>query len=152
MKTSAIIKIAIALIFLFSGIAIADDWKNESGKRRPEYKHDGRDYKERSDHHGDDRDYKKRSDRHGHDDYKDYREHRGYKERPYDRGRHYGHYKYEGHQYDYHGHWRSWEQWDRYRRKYPEKYKRGHYYRENDHLMFRFCEPNGHCFFFSIGR
>jgi hypothetical protein len=139
MKKSGIITIAIALIFLFSGISIADDWKNEPGKRRAEYKQD-------------DRDYKKRSDNHGHNDYNDYREHRGYRERPYDRGRHYGHYKYKGYQYDYHGHWRSWEQWDRYRREYPHKFEHGHYYRENAHLMFRYCEPGtGNCFFFSVG-
>jgi hypothetical protein len=138
MKNSGIITIAIALIFLFSGVSIADPWKNESGKRHPEYKHD-------------DRGYKKRSDNHGNDDYNDYRKQRGYRERPYDRGRHYGHYKYKGHQYDYHGHWRSWEQWDRYRREYPDRFKNGHYYRENAHLMFRSCEPDGNCFFFSIG-
>ena len=83
----------------------------------------------------------------------DYQTHRGYREHPYDRNRSYGHYDYKGHQYDYHGHWRSWEQWDNYARKHPNLYKHGTYYHENTHLMFRFCDPGtGGCFFFSIGR
>lgn len=90
------------------------------------------------------RDYKKRP---------DYHKHRGYRERPYDQHRHYVNYDYKGHRYDYHGHWRSWEQWDRYARKHPNIYKHGKYYREYAHLMFRFCEPGtNNCFFFSIGR
>lgn len=90
------------------------------------------------------RSYKKRS---------DYHKHRGYRERPYDKHRHYVKYDYKGHLYDYHGHWKSWEQWDRYRKKHPHIYKSGRYYHENVHLMFRFCEPGtSNCFFFSIGR
>jgi len=90
------------------------------------------------------RHYKKRS---------DYHKYRGYRKRPYDKHRHYVHYKYKGHRYNYHGHWRSWEQWDRYARKHRRIYKHGRYYREGAHLMFRFCEPGlGNCFFFSIGR
>ncbi|MBW1940517.1 MAG: hypothetical protein JRI28_03935 [Deltaproteobacteria bacterium] len=100
--------------------------------------------------------HKKEQDTHGHCDYKerpDYPKHRGYRERPYGKRRHHRHYDYKGHQYDYHGHWRSWEQWDRYAKKHPHIYKHGRYYRENAHLMFRFCEPGtGSCFFFSIGR
>ena len=102
------------------------------------------------------RDYRERPDNPRHPDYKKhskYHKHRGYRERPYDKRRHYRHYDYKGHRYDYHGHWRSWEQWDRYARKHPHIYKHGRYYRENAHLMFRFCEPGtGNCFFFSIGR
>jgi hypothetical protein len=61
-------------------------------------------------------------------------------------------YDYKGHRYDYHGHWRSWEQWDRYAKKHPHIYKHGGYYRQNAHLMFKFCEPDtGSCFYFSIG-
>lgn len=145
MKTLGIIGITVALTLLFSGVSIAENWKNESGKGRPK----------KSQYNHDDRDYKKGSDKHGRNDHKersDYHENRGYRERPYDRGRHYGHYKHKGHRYDYHGHWRSWEQWDRYRRKYPHKFEHGHYYRENAHLMFRACEPDtGNCVFFSIG-
>lgn len=77
----------------------------------------------------------------------------GYRERPYDKNRHYVKYVYKGHRYNYHGHWRSWEEWDRYAKKYPHIYKYGRYYRENAHLMFRFCAPEtASCFFFSIGR
>ena len=83
----------------------------------------------------------------------DYHTYRGYSKSPYDKHRHYVEYNYKGHRYDYHGHWRSWEQWDRYAKKHPYIYKSGRYYRENAHLMFRFCEPGtGNCFFFSIGR
>jgi len=95
-------------------------------------------------------------DSHGRRDYKerpDYQNHRGYRERPYDNRRHYEHHDYKGHRYDYHGHWGSWEQWDKYAKTHPNIYKHGTYYRENAHLMFRFCEPGtGNCFFFSIGR
>ena len=91
----------------------------------------------------------------GHNDNKrpDYQNHRGYREHPYDSHRNYGRYDYKGHRYDYRGHWRSWEQWDNYARKHPDIYKRGIYYHESAHLMFRFCDPGtGSCFFFSIGR
>jgi hypothetical protein len=83
----------------------------------------------------------------------DYHKHRGYREHSYDQNRIYVNYDYKGHQYDYHGHWRSWEQFDRYAKKYPHIYKHGGYYRQNSYLMFRFCEPDtGSCFYFSIGR
>ncbi len=81
----------------------------------------------------------------------DYHKHLGYRERPYDQDHYYVNYDYKGHRYDYHGHWRSWEQWDRYAKKHPHIYKHGGYYRQNSHLMFRFCEPGtGNCFYFSI--
>ena len=93
---------------------------------------------------------------HGRPAYKgpsDYDKYGGYREHPYDRGRHYGYYNYKGHRYDYRGHWRSWEQWDGYAKTHPDISRHGTYYRENTHLMFRFCEPGtGNCFFFSIGR
>ncbi len=102
------------------------------------------------------RDYKERPDNPNRPDYRkrpDYQNQRGYRERPYDNRRHYERYEYKGHRYGYHGHWRSWEQWNNYARKNPNIYKHGSYYRENAHLMFRFCEPGtGNCFFFSIGR
>ena len=83
----------------------------------------------------------------------DYDKYRGYRQRPYDKGRHYGYYNYKGHRYDYRGHWRSWDQWDRYAKAHPDISRHGTYYRENAHLMFRFCEPGtGNCIFFSIGR
>ena len=117
--------------------------------------HGRHDYRERPDN-SDRHNHKKRPNNPVHRDYKkrqDYHKHRGYRERPYDKHRHYVNYDYKGHRYDYHGHWRSWEQWDRYARKHPHIYKHGGYYRQNAHLMFRFCEPGtGNCFFFSIGR
>jgi len=77
---------------------------------------------------------------------------KGYREHPYD-NRHYLQYDYKGHPYVYNGHWRSWDEWDRYRKAHPHVYINGRYYRDNVHLMFRFCEPEtGTCFFFSIGR
>ena len=102
------------------------------------------------------RTYKKHtnnSDRHGDKKRSDYYKYRGYIERPYSKDRLYLNYDYKGHRYDYHGHWRSWKQWDRYARKHPHIYKHGGYYRQNSHLMFRFCEPGtGSCVYFSIGR
>jgi hypothetical protein len=98
----------------------------------------------------------KEQDTYGRRDYKkgnDYHMHPGYRECPYDKCRQYRYYDYRGHRYDYHGHWRSWDQWDSYSRKHPNLYKHGRYYREEGHLMFRFCDPDtGNCFFFSIGR
>jgi hypothetical protein len=86
------------------------------------------------------------------DSHRNYAGHHGYKERPYGQ-RHYKPYEYRGHGYDYHGHWRSWDDWDRYAREHPSLHKQGQYYREGGHLMFRFCDPGtGGCFFFSIGR
>ena len=82
----------------------------------------------------------------------DYHNYSGYRERPYDRDRYYVNYNHKGRRYDYNGHWRSWEQFDRYAKKHPEIYKHGGYYHQSSHLMFRFCEPDsGSCFFFSIG-
>lgn len=117
-----------------------EEQERESRKHREEMEREHRKhYKEQGR-----RDYKKHS---------DYRMHRGYRERPYDQHRHYGHYDYKGHRYDYQGHWRSWEQWDRYAKKHPHIYKHGRYYREGGHLMFRFRDPGtGNSFFFSIGR
>jgi hypothetical protein len=84
---------------------------------------------------------------------RDYRGHHGYRESPYDEQREYGRYDYKGHMYSYHGHWRSWDDWDRYARNHPYLYNHGRYYRDEGHLMFRFCEPDTYtCFFFSIGR
>ena len=100
--------------------------------------------------------YKERtinSDRHDNNHRPEYYRYRGYSERPYDKDRLYMNYDYRGHRYAYRGHWRSWKQWDRYARKHPRIYKHGRYYRQNSHLMFRFCEPStGNCIFFSIGR
>ena len=83
---------------------------------------------------------------------RDYRGHHGYRDHPYDRHRHYEYYEHRGQQYLYRGHWRSWNDFDAYLRGYPRLHRYGHYYREQGHLMFRFCDPDSGCFFFSIGR
>ena len=143
---------AMALIFFLAVPVAADNRKGGSGKGPPGKSGFG--YEERGDRGG--RHDRGRDDRRGYDDrdwHRDYRDHRGYRERPYDRGRHYGHYKHRGHRYDYRGHWRSWDAWDRYARRHPNIYRHGHYYRDGAHLMFRFCDAAGDgCFFFSIGR
>jgi hypothetical protein len=93
------------------------------------------------------------ADRHANKKRSDYYKYRGYTQRPYSKDRFYINYDYKGHRYDYHGHWRSWKQWDQYARKHPYVYEHGGYYRQNSHLMFRFCEPGtDNCFYFSIGR
>ena len=75
----------------------------------------------------------------------------GYRRQPYDR--YYDHpYWHRKHEYHYEGHWNSWNDWERYRRRQPDRFHHGRYYREGGHLFFRFCEPMGVCFFFSIGR
>jgi hypothetical protein len=140
---------ALSFFFLFATAipVISKDYNRDTQGRR--------DYKVRPDT-SSRPDHKKRPDTPSRPDYKkrsDYQNHRGYRVRPYDNRRHYEHQDYKGHRYDYHGHWRSWEQWDNYAKKHPDIYKHGTYYRENAHLMFRFCEPGtGNCFFFSIGR
>lgn len=94
-----------------------------------------------------------KKDRHNYQKRPDYHKYSGYRERPYDKHRLYVNYDHKGYRYDYHGHWRSWNQWDKYLKKHPQIYKHGRYYRQSTHLMFRFCDPGtGSCFFFSIGR
>lgn len=76
---------------------------------------------------------------------------RGYGRRP--RDRYYGrHYLHRNREYRYDGHWNSWKDWEAYRRRYPDRFRQGGYYREGGHLFFRFCGPSGPCLFFSIGR
>jgi hypothetical protein len=122
----------------YKGKGNQKEWQKQNEQHK-EYRKHRKHYEEEGRH-----DYKK---------YPDYRKHQGYRERPYDKRRYYGHHNYKGRRYDYHGHWRSWEQWDRYVKKHPDIRKHGIYYREGAHLMFRFCEPGtGNCFFFSIGK
>jgi hypothetical protein len=160
MKTSRMFILAITVVFCCYGMAFADNWKDHSGKessqnsRYTQGRHDrvapphgskaGQRYdKQRSGVH---EAYEKSSQT-------DYRKHPGYREAPRGKGRHYGHYTYRKHRYDYRGHWDSWKRWELYAKAHPEFLRYGHYYRENSHLMFRFCEPGtGTCFFFSIGR
>lgn len=87
------------------------------------------------------------------DRYRDYRGYDGYRDRPYNKNRHYRHHEYRGKGYTYQGHWRSWDEWDRYSRNHPDVRRHGRYYHEGSHLMFRSCPPgSGTCLFFSIGR
>lgn len=84
---------------------------------------------------------------------RNYGDHRGYRMHPYDKQRHYERHEYRGRMYKYQGHWRSWRDWDDYYRGHPKMHQYGHYYREQGHLMFRFCDPDaGGCVFFSIGK
>ncbi len=83
----------------------------------------------------------------------DYRGHHGYRNRPYERNRHYRRDGHRQHRYDYHGHWRSWGDFEHYMRRNPHLRRHGHYYHDGVHLMFRTCPPDtGMCIFFSIGR
>jgi hypothetical protein len=66
--------------------------------------------------------------------------------------RNYKYHNYNGRRYNYKGHYGSWNQWDSYRRQHPDVVRHGSYYREGGHLMFRFSDPIGNYFFFSIGR
>ena len=130
----------------YKGNDIHKKWQKQKEQEKEYHKHREKMERERQKHYKEQerRDLKK---------YSDYHMHRGYRERPFDKDRHYGYYDHKGHRYDYQGHWRSWEQWDRYAKIYPHIYKHGTYYREGAHLMFRFCDPGtGSCFFFSIGR
>lgn len=95
-------------------------------------------------------------DKRGRDRDYDYRkpEHRppGYHVRPHGRRFSQSHMR-RGREYRYDGHWNSYSDWDRYRKRYPERFHRGRYYREGSHLFFNFCDPlGGACFYFSIGR
>lgn len=84
---------------------------------------------------------------------RDYRGHHGYRDRPYDRNRHYRQLEHHKHRYAYQGHWRSWDDFDHYMERYPALRRHGHYYHDGVHLMFRTCPPDaGMCIFFSIGR
>ena len=170
MKASHMLSVVVIAIFCCTGIAFSGNWQNESGKGgrdKSQYHHQHRDGKERSERHDyrDDKGHhdnyrhggpKRHHDAHRRGDHKrghDYHSYRGYRERPYGKKRHYAHHDHGGHRYAYHGHWRSWTQWDRYAKAHPEISRHGDYYREDAHLMFRFRDPvTGGYFFFSIGR
>ena len=167
MKSIGIIAIAAIVLFLFPCVSTADNWKNESGKNpkvKPGFRQDDRHHEKGTDdrrpdrfkERRDDRDYSRGPDDRRPDRFKerrDYHQYRGYRERPYDRNRHYDRHTHRDKRYDYNGHWRSWDEWNRYAKRHPDVYKHGHYYREDAHLMFRFCDPGSSaCFFFSIGK
>jgi hypothetical protein len=113
------------------------------------------DYRAQQDHRGR-QDYRRHQDNRRDRDYRrhqDYRGQHGYRPRPYYEHRHYDRYRHGDRDYAYRGHWRSWNSWETYRREHRERFRHGHYYRQDGHLMFRFCDPQGgSCFFFSIGR
>ena len=145
-------KLIIAVLCFFFLIATATPVlskdKNRDNQGRSNYK-EWPDDKDRRDYGGqsNNRDSHKDKGRHN------YQGNRGYRERPYGKHRHYEHHEYNGRKYAYQGHWRSWDEWDRYARQHPDIQKRGRYYRESGHLMFRFSEPGtGTSIFFSIGR
>ena len=122
------------------------EWQKQKGQEKEYRKHREEMAREDRKHYEEQRrrDYKKRP---------DYHNYYGYRDRPYDKHRQYGYHDFKGHRYNYQGHWRSWDQWDKYARSHPHIYRDGRYYREGAHLMFRFCDPvTGSCFFFSIGR
>ncbi len=65
--------------------------------------------------------------------------------------RNHKHHYYHGKKYDYKGHYGSWNEWERYKKRHPNIERRGRYYRQDGHLMFGFSDSSG-SFFFSIGR
>lgn len=77
---------------------------------------------------------------------------RGYYPMPFGARRFDHSYRNRNHDYHYEGHWNSWNNWERYKRMYPDRFRHGGYYREGVHLFYRYCDPVGSCFFFSIGR
>lgn len=80
------------------------------------------------------------------------RGHRDYPPNNYREHSHHGYYPSEWeHKYHYEGHWRSWRDWDDYRREHPDRYRDGRYYHENGHLFFRWCDASANCFAFSVG-
>jgi len=91
----------------------------------------------------------------GYERYREYDRYQGYRDRPYDQNRHHyrnRHHEHRGQAYVYQGHWRSWNEWDRYLQHRPELRRHGRYYYEGVHLMFRTCPEPGTCLYFSIGR
>ena len=163
-KKLYILAFVIIAFFLCTGIAFSDNRKGESGKgnrNTSEYNQRYSDKKAHTDdlgykpnensykpedrgHKSEARGYRKKmkvkvKDSYRHSDAnkrRDYQKYYGYRERPYDRDRHYAHHNHKGHRYEYHGHWWSWDQWERYKKEHPDVYREGNYYRENAHLMF----------------
>ncbi len=150
-----IFTVTIFLLFGFFMITTTQAFADNGHIGKDKQNQQGREYhKQRGKMNREDLKNDEKQDHHDYNSRQDYRnKHSGYRERPYDPNRIYVNYDYKGHRYDYHGHWRSWKQFDRYAKKYPNIYKHGGYYRQSSHLMFRFCEPGtDSCFYFSIGR
>ena len=125
------------IIFSFSMISFANADRYKGNKKGDRDRYQERNYGDRH-----------RSDR-------QYRYDRGHRR---DRGHHYGHYKRppRGRYYHsprYRGHWRSWRSWERHRQRYPKRYRSGRYHHDRQgYMMFSFCESEGVCFSFSIGK
>ena len=140
-----IIIAALSFFFLFATaipVISKDNNRNTNGRR---------DYNKRPDNlrrpdYQNHRVNKKRS----HDNRRNYKKHQ---RRNYNHhSRNYKYHNYSDRRYNYKGHYGSWNQWDSYRRQHPDVVRHGSYYREGGHLMFRFSDPGGNHFFFSIGR
>jgi len=81
--------------------------------------------------------------------YHDYYGRPGYRSEPYNRGPHRDyHHRYPN--YNYHGHWNSWDNWNRYYSRYPQFRNYGHYERYNGQLYF-FFNDGLNAFGFLIG-
>jgi hypothetical protein len=94
------------------------------------------------------------------------KQNKGNKKYSQNRGRQNPHYYNEDHYYHgkrrYHNrrhipdyyhyrHWKRWKDWEREYKHNKHRYKGGHYERDNHGvLMFKFCDPSGPCFSFSI--
>ena len=125
-----IIATLLSLVFLFTTAipVIAKNHKGDRGHSNYQKQH-----VDKRQHHDNRRDYERHDNRRHHT-------------------RNYKHHDYKGRRYNYKGHYGSWNQWDSYRRQHPDVVRHGSYYREGGHLMFRFSDPGGNHFFFSIGR
>jgi hypothetical protein len=158
------ILLAVSMAAFMTWPAVADrkghgSYHEQSGRKSDDGYKDNRHRNDRNrdmDHHRErdrDRDRQRDRDRGWDDDYRKPGHHpHGYRTQPH--GRQYKHsHMRKGHTYHYDGHWNSWGAWEGYRKRHPERFHQGGYYRESGHLYYRFCDPVGTaCFFFSIGR
>jgi Ni/Co efflux regulator RcnB len=139
------------LILLAMALAVFISWPATAGQ-----KDRGHDYRQSSRDHRDEPGKAQSHDKRGRNRDYDYRkpEHRPSGYHSSHHGRNFKHsHRYRGHAYNFDGHWSSWRNWENYRKRHPERFHHGRYYRENGHLFFRFCDPMGaSCFFFSIGK
>jgi hypothetical protein len=130
----------IAIIFMFSGITIADQrgnrdnnqrgWNKKKQRTTQHYKRSQRSTRQYKRSHT----YKRNRSHYGH----------GY------RDRHYGHRSYIPRHYR--GHWRSWDTWYLYYLLNQHEWRSHRYYRDsNGSLYFEFQDNTG-TFAFSIGR
>lgn len=160
---SQITKLVYAVVFsaILAFPAMASDGRDRHGRgwddghrsppsqyQRDQGRHYGRDVERGRHDAGERRQYDRRYEHRRHTyPYKGYRVH------PHGR---YDYHPYRHRERDYHyeGHWMSWNDWERYKRRYPQRFSHGRYYRDHDNrLFFRFCDPEGNaCLYYSIGR